>query len=105
MYLDLTLLAVCALVFSCIAGRVEKSWLTGPILFILFGFLIGPLGLDLLSFKADADALKLLAELTLALVLFIDASGADLKVLRSASAIPVRMLLIGLHMLFRRLSR
>jgi len=96
MYLDLAVLAVGALVYSCIAGRVERSLLSGPIIFIFFGFLIGPLGLRLLSFEATADTLKFLAELTLALVLFIDAAGADLKVLRSESSIPVRMLLIGL---------
>ena len=96
MYLDVALLAGVALLFSSIAGMVEKSWLTGPILFTLFGFAIGPLGLNLLSFSANAETIKILAELTLALVLFLDAAGADLKVLRRESSIPVRMLLIGL---------
>jgi len=96
MYLDLALLAGCALLFSCVAGRIEKSSVTGPIVFILFGFLIGPLGLDWLSLEVKAGTLKFLAELTLALVLFIDAASADLKVLRRESTIPVRMLLIGL---------
>ncbi|MFT5718480.1 MAG: NhaP-type Na+/H+ or K+/H+ antiporter, partial [Oleiphilaceae bacterium] len=96
MYQDLVLLSVCILLFACIAGRVEKSWVTGPIVFIFVGFLIGPLGLDWLSFKPEAPTIKLLAELTLALVLFNDAAGANLKVLRKASSIPVRMLLIGL---------
>lgn len=96
MYLDLALLAGCALLFSCVAGRLEKTHITGPIVFILFGFVIGPLGFGLLSFKAEAGTLKFLAELTLALVLFIDASGANLKVLKKSSTIPVRMLLIGL---------
>ena len=96
MYLDLALLAAGALLFSIVAGRVERSWLTGPIVFILFGFLIGPLGLGLLSMEVKAGTLKFMAELTLALVLFIDAAGADLKVLRRESAIPTRMLLIGL---------
>lgn len=96
MYLDLALLAGCALLFSCVAGRVEKSWITGPIVFIVFGFLIGPLGLGLLSLEVKTGTLKFLAELTLALVLFIDAAGANLKVLRRESTIPVRMLLVGL---------
>jgi NhaP-type Na+/H+ or K+/H+ antiporter len=96
MYLDLALLAGCALLFSCVAGAVEKSRLTGPIVFVVFGFCIGPLGAGLLSLKADAETLKFLAELTLALVLFIDAAGADLKMLRSSSKIPLRLLLVGL---------
>lgn len=96
MYLDLALLAGCALLFSCVAGRLEKSRITGPIVFVLFGFIVGPLGFGLLSFKAEAHTLKFLAELTLALVLFIDASAANLKVLKKSSTIPLRMLLIGL---------
>ncbi len=96
MYLDLALLAGCALLFGCIAGRVERSWLSGPILFVLFGVAVGPLGLGWLSFEADAETLKVLAELTLALVLFTDAAGIDLRALRKDPSVPVRMLLIGL---------
>ena len=96
MYLDLALIAGGVLIFSIVAGRVNRSWVTGPIVFIVFGFLIGPLGLGLLSMDVKAGTLKFMAELTLALVLFIDAAGADLKVLRRESAIPIRMLLIGL---------
>ena len=96
MYLDIALIAVFTLVFSCVAGYFGKSWLTGPILFIAFGYAIGPLGFDALSFNADASVLKTLAEMTLALVLFMDATGANLKTLARGSQIPTRMLLIGL---------
>ncbi len=82
--------------FSSVAGRIEKSWVSGPIVFVVFGFLIGPRVLNLLSLEMQRDTLKTLAELTLALVLFTDAAGADLKVLRREAMIPVRMLLIGL---------
>lgn len=96
MYLDLALIAGAILVFSSVAGRVEKSWLSGPIVFILFGFLIGPRVLDLLSLQMQRETLKILVELTLALVLFNDAAGADLKTLRREAIIPMRMLGIGL---------
>ncbi len=96
MYLDIALLAGCALLFSAVAGLVDRSWLSGPIIFIVFGFAIGPLGFGWLSFDVNADTLKIMAELTLALVLFIDAAAADLSVLRRFSRIPIRMLLIGL---------
>jgi NhaP-type Na+/H+ or K+/H+ antiporter len=96
MYLDLAILALFILVYSSVAGRVERSWLSGPIVFTAFGLLIGPVGLDLISFKADREAIRTLAELTLALVLFTDAAGADMGVLRKAKALPIRLLLIGL---------
>ena len=96
MYQDLAILALFILVYSSVAGRVERTWLSGPIVFTLFGLLVGPIGLNLITFKADREALSTLAELTLALVLFIDAAGADMGVLRKTEALPVRLLLIGL---------
>jgi len=96
MYQDLALITGFILLFSSIAKRVERSWLSGPILFILFGFLIGPRVLDLLSLEIQKESLKILAELTLALVLFNDAAGADLKTLRREAMIPIRMLGLGL---------
>ena len=96
MYQDLAILALFILVYSSVAGRVERTWVSGPIVFTIFGLLIGPVGLDLISFKADKEALSSLAELTLAMVLFTDAAGADMGVLRKAKALPIRLLLIGL---------
>lgn len=96
MYLDLFIFAVFVLAYSTFAGAVERTWISGAILFTAFGLLIGPIGLDLISFKADREAIRTLAELTLALVLFTDAAGADMGVLRKARALPTRLLLIGL---------
>jgi NhaP-type Na+/H+ or K+/H+ antiporter len=95
-YENLALLAGFVLLYSSIAGGVERTWLSGPILFTAFGVLIGPVGLDLLSFETDRETLKTLAELTLALVLFTDAAGADLGVLRKMAGLPMRLLLFGL---------
>ena len=96
MYESLALVAGFALVYSTIAGGIERTWVSGPIVFTAFGVLIGPVGLDLLSFETEGETLKTLAELTLALVLFTDAANADLGVLRKTLRLPVRLLLIGL---------
>ena len=96
MYQDLAILALFILVYSSVAGKVERTWVSGPIVFTTFGLLIGPVGLDLLSFETDRETIRTLAELTLALVLFTDAAGADMGVLRKTEALPTRLLLIGL---------
>jgi NhaP-type Na+/H+ or K+/H+ antiporter len=96
LYQDLAILALFILVYSSVAGRIERTWVSGPIVFTIFGLLIGPVGLDLLSFKADGETIRTLAELTLALVLFTDAADADMDVLRRTETVPVRLLLIGL---------
>ena len=52
--------------------------------------------MGLLKLDVDAEGLRTLAELTLALVLFTDASNANLGVLKKNLHIPQRLLLIGL---------
>jgi NhaP-type Na+/H+ or K+/H+ antiporter len=96
MYNNLAILALFALVFSIIAGRVERGIITGPMLYILFGLLAGSSGLGILDLQVDAVELRVIADLTLALVLFLDAANADLRVLKTHARIPRRMLSIGL---------
>lgn len=96
MYENLAVLAVFAFVYSAVAGRIERSWLSGPILFIAFGVATGPYGLGVLTVNVDADGLQAIAELTLAFVLFTDAANANLAVLRRNLMIPERLLLVGL---------
>ena len=96
MYDNLMVLAIFGFLFSAVAGRVERSPVSGPMIFIFFGLLAGPVGLGLIELDVAAVELRVVADLTLALVLFIDAANADLKTLRTHSVLPRRMLLIGL---------
>jgi len=63
---------------------------------MFFGLIFGPFGLGFLDLDVDAEFLSNLAELTLALVLFTDASNANLRELKHSFHIPQRLLLIGL---------
>jgi len=96
MYSELAILAVFAFAFSVAGGRIERSWISGPIIFLCFGLLAGPVGLGILEFDIGTTQLRVIADLTLALVLFIDAANANLATLRTHARIPRRMLLIGL---------
>jgi len=96
MYSNLAVLAVFAFAFSAVAGRIERSRVSGPIIFIFFGLLAGPLGLGFIEFEIEAVEMRIIADLTLALVLFIDATNANLTTLRKHANLPRRMLLIGL---------
>jgi len=96
MYENLATLVVFAFIFSVIAGRIERSIITGPMVYITFGLIAGPVGLGFLNLEITNVELRVVADLTLALVLFIDAANADLSTLRSHARIPERMLLIGL---------
>jgi len=96
MYLPLAILASFAFLYSIAAGRIEKTPFTGPIIFISFGILVGPLGLAWLNLEVTATELRVLADLTLAMVLFCDAANIDKSVLQHGIRVPLRMLLIGL---------
>lgn len=96
MYQELALLGLFVLIYSSVGGGIERTPISGPIIFTAFGLLVGPLGLDLLSLEVNGETIRILAELTLALVLFTDAAGADLGVLRKTWGLPTRLLFLGL---------
>jgi NhaP-type Na+/H+ or K+/H+ antiporter len=96
MYAELAILALFIFVYSLVAGRVERSVISGPMIFVIAGFLMGPSVLGWFSGSVTNDDLRTMADLTLALILFIDASNADFSVLKRQYIIPTRMLLIGL---------
>src|SRR5260370_831243 len=96
MYETTATLAAFLLIYSAIAGRIERSWISGPIVFTGVGFVLGPDGLDVLRINISGEGLRLLAEMTLAMVLFTDAANADFGVVRRNLGLPERLLLIGL---------
>jgi NhaP-type Na+/H+ or K+/H+ antiporter len=96
MYGNLAILAIFVLFYSAFCGRLERTLFSGAVVFTAFGVLFGPLGLGLLNLEVDAELIGRLAELTLALVLFTDASNANLRELKHSFHIPLRLLLIGL---------
>ncbi|OCA60880.1 sodium:proton antiporter [Aeromonas piscicola] len=95
-YQNLAVLAAFLLIYSLIAGRFESRLINGPLLFLLMGWLLGSGGLGLLSLSINSDGIKLLAELTLVIVLFSDAANTNWQVLAANRALPMRLLLIGL---------
>lgn len=96
MYKNGAMLAVFLLIYSAVAGRIERSFVSGPIVFTAAGFILGADGLGILSIHIDGEGLRLLAELTLAMVLFTDAANADFSMVRRNLGLPERLLLVGL---------
>ncbi|NOR11601.1 MAG: sodium:proton antiporter [Desulfovibrionaceae bacterium] len=96
MYLELAVLALFIFCYSLVAGRIDKMSMSGPIIFVIAGFLMGPLGLGWFSDDVSNTDFRVFADLTLALILFIDAANADLSILKRQMRIPFRMLVFGL---------
>ena len=96
MYLGLACFAALVFLYSLVSNKVERLSLSGPIVFVAAGVLLGPYGLNWFSPASDSFNGKALIDITLALFLFVDAASANLDVLRKNWRIPGRMLLLGL---------
>ena len=96
MYAVLACFAGLVFLYSLMSDRIERLSLSGPIVFVLVGALLGPLGLEWFSPTGEGFNGKALIDITLALFLFVDAASADLAVLRRNWRIPGRMLGLGL---------
>ena len=70
--------------------------ITPAMVFVAVGLLVGPEVLDGIDLESTSATVRTLAEATLALVLFCDASRIDLGQLRREVGLPVRLLGIGL---------
>lgn len=93
---DIVTIASFVLAYGLVSRRVEHSLLTGPMVFVGFGLLVGSAGFDMLDFHLDSTGVELLAEATLGLLLFTDATRIDTARLRADVVLPARMLLLGL---------
>ncbi len=96
MYTELAVLAIFIFCYSLVAGRLERAAASGPMVFVLAGLVMGPLGLGWFDGDASNSAFRVLADLTLALILFTDAASSDYAILKRQFRIPLRLLLFGL---------
>jgi sodium/hydrogen antiporter len=83
------------IIFAAVSKRLQNSFVSAPMGFVLVGLLIGPLGLGIVA-EVEPHLIKLVAELTLVLVLFSDAVSIDLKAVCRQRGVPVRLLSIGM---------
>lgn len=93
---DLLILAIGVFLWALVSRKGERGSVTGPMVFSLFGFLVGGGAFDLIDLSVENSVIHRLAEITLVLALFCDAARIDVSKLDSQHDIPVRLLGIGL---------
>lgn len=94
--LGLFVVGLTILGFGLLSHRVERSGVTPPMTFVIVGLLVGPLGFGLVAVAVELPLVHLLAEVTLVVILFTDASRISLVSLRREQDWPVRLLVVGL---------
>jgi NhaP-type Na+/H+ or K+/H+ antiporter len=93
---QLVTIAGALLAFAALSGRLEGTSVTAAMFFTAAGVVFGADALGLVDPVATGEPVKVLAEATLTVVLFSDASRIDLALLRRQVGIPARLLGIGL---------
>jgi hypothetical protein len=78
MGVGLTLLAALIALYAAVATKLGRWSITGPMIFVAIAFLLGPRLLGVLILSSQAELIKSLTEITLALLLFADASTLNL---------------------------
>jgi sodium/hydrogen antiporter len=91
-----TVLMAVVVVYSLAAGRLDRWWITAPMVFVAAGAILGPAGVNALPFHLSSETVLVITELTLALLLFSDASTIHFSDVRSDVSLPNRLLFIGL---------
>ncbi len=93
---DLAIVAALVFVWGMLSARLERFDVTAPITFVLAGVLLTHGPLAPLGVAPSHETVKALAEITLVLVLFSDASRVGLRDLRADMVVCLRLLGIGL---------
>ena len=97
--LNLAALAVisgCVVVWGLVSSRLERWNVSAPIAFVVLGLVATHGPIAVIHLNLHSSTIRSLAEVTLALVLFADASRVNVHRLRADLAQPVRLLGIGL---------
>ena len=84
------------LVYGFFSKSLERLNVSGPMVFLVFGILLSPLGFNFIVIPLDSNAVKMIAEFALIIVLFTDSSSLSLKKFKKEWKISARLLFIGL---------
>src|SRR3954469_8681655 len=95
---EATLIALALLIFgwAVFAKRIESANVSGPLLLTVGGLVLGNSSWGIVSLDLQRSTVHLLAEVTLALLLFADASRVPLAAARHDLPLTGRLLGIGL---------
>src|ERR1700712_4951659 len=92
---ELATIGALLIAYAASSRGLDRLNVSGAMFFTTAGLLVGPV-FELVHIKIGGEQVKLLAEVTLTLVLFADASRISLAALRTEYAVPLRLLGIGL---------
>ncbi len=93
---ELAIVAGSVLAVASVSRMLAGTPVTPAMAFVLIGLIVGPLVIDEITASPTSSVVRTVAEATLAVVLFSDASRVKLRALEREYSVPVRLLGIGL---------
>jgi len=88
----LAIIGIVIIVSALLSGLIERSGLPQVAVFLGLGAALGPFGLRVLNIGLDSAALRVVATLSLALVLFTDAVSLNIAEVKRRGALALRLL-------------
>jgi sodium/hydrogen antiporter len=92
----LAVISACVLIWGLVSARLERWDVSAPIVFVAFGVITSRGPTAVIHLNLQSSTVRSLAEVTLALVLFADASRVSVRALLADAGLPFRLLAIGL---------
>jgi sodium/hydrogen antiporter len=90
--MTLALVGVVIVISALLSGLIERSGLPQVAAFLALGAALGPAGLSAMNLTLDSPTLRVVATLSLALVLFTDAVSLNINEVRRHGALALRVL-------------
>lgn len=93
---SVAIVAIAVVLFALISRRIGPTVISGPMVFVAAGLICGPEIADIVDLDLEVEAVALIGEVALAVLLFSDASRIDTRKLKTEYMLPARLLGVGL---------
>ncbi len=91
--LVLTILVLC---YAVVSGLIQRWYVAPALIFVVFGLVLGPSGVDVIRVDAGTLAFTILSQLALTVILFNQASMLDVRTVFGRGRLALRLLAIGI---------
>ena len=96
MEIGLSIFFILVVLYALFAAQFDRMSITMPMIFVIFGVLLGPYGLNFFQGSIEWSTVEGFVEVTLAFLLFADASTLSFHQVTEDGMLPARLLLIGM---------
>jgi NhaP-type Na+/H+ or K+/H+ antiporter len=92
----IAILLVVTVAYALLAGRLDRWSVSAPMVFVAAGWALGPHELSVLDLSIRSEVVLTFTEITLAALLFADATSVPLRAVEGDAGVPGRLLGVGL---------